>query len=84
MSIAITGNIITYQNIKDAILMYIKRYCKNVGVIRNDIPVHYDKTHRFMYSLGFENKNETGSANKNQNLPLILGTYCLTLTYDPK
>jgi hypothetical protein len=84
MSIAITGSIITYDNIEEAILLYIKRYCKNIGVIRNDIPVHFDKTHRFMYSLGFENKNENGTTDKSQNLPLILGTYCLTLTYDPQ
>lgn len=82
MSIAITGSTITYDNIEKAILLYIKRYCKNIGVIRNDIPVHFNKTHRFMYSLGFENKQVNGK--KNQDLPLILGTYCLTLSYDSK
>lgn len=81
MSIAITGSTITYSNIKEAILLYIKRYCKNIGVIRNDIPVHFDKTHRFMYSLGFENK-QVVKGQISQGLPLILGTYCLTLTYD--
>lgn len=75
MSIAITGSTITYGNIEEAILLYIKRYCKNIGVIRNDIPVHFDKTHRFMYSLGIKSEN--------YNAPLVLGTYCLTLTYDP-
>jgi hypothetical protein len=76
MSIAITGSTITYGNIEEAILLYIKRYCKNIGVIRNDIPVHFDKTHRFMYSLGIKSEKH--------NAALILGTYCLTLTYDPQ
>lgn len=73
---------LTAQDIKDALLLFIIKNCKNIEFYKNDIPIHFNDTKRIQYTyISLKPPTSTrGDYSESYNI----NSAVLTLNYDTK